>query len=105
MNICKPIIIKGGLPQFVDVETLREFGINASTTYKSQGKPEDLPNKEKCSQYFQRSYEWIYNMLKNTTGYFNKYYTYFNFCTCISLSKVVSYICLKKTQHTQKKLI
>jgi len=58
----------GGLPQFVDVETLREFGINASTTYKSQGKPEDLPNKEKCSQYFQRSYEWIYNMLKNTTG-------------------------------------
>jgi len=58
----------GGLPTFVDVETLRDFGINASTTYTSKAKPEDLPPKEKCGQYFQRSYEWISNMLNSTAG-------------------------------------
>ena len=58
----------GILPKFVEWESLTNFGINVSKTYKSLVKSNDLKSDERSDKYFQRSFKLMSHLLKETTG-------------------------------------
>lgn len=58
----------GGLPKFLDPESLTEYGMNIDKNYKQKFKPDDLKQDEKCLEYFRRSNKLISSILKETSG-------------------------------------